>query len=254
MSDLGLCDNVVTHNGVQFNDAIIDIINNCVIKHENNILACFSGISDDELLGIIKRKNPFIYATYDQSTEQIVREIIASYISESKQTHFGYLLQELAVIICRNNPKWKSTISLVGKKLDIRLTETDNLGRELITLLESKSGPNWGNSHSTSALNTSFNDSVGKEQDAHFVTCVIGHAYSGERVNKTIRDKHGVVKLYGFDYWEFIGGDKFFDSFLGCIKGKMNHEPIDKAQEILVQRAMELIFRKDNEVNYKVWI
>ena len=112
----------------------------------DRILEGFTDKLKDKLhvqaIEILGRKNPFLFRVRSgDDAKELSKMVIDAYLSSSEETMFGNILEEIAISVCAN-AKGGSKSSAEGIDLEY------DKGAER-TLIQVKSGPNWGNSRQT---------------------------------------------------------------------------------------------------------
>lgn len=98
---------------------------------------------------IIGRKNPFLFrARTEGGTKDYAESLIYAFLSSSEETMFGNALEDIAIAVCSAAKGGrKSGIANIDIEYDVGNTRT---------IIQVKSGPNWGNSSQRAKLKTSF--------------------------------------------------------------------------------------------------
>ncbi len=98
---------------------------------------------------IIKRKNPFLFRIrIVNDVDELADMILNAYLSSSEETMFGNILEEIAVSICKH--------AKGGRKSGIHNIDLEYDQNEIRTIIQIKSGMNWGNSSQQKTLRSSF--------------------------------------------------------------------------------------------------
>lgn len=117
-----------------------------------------------------------------------------AYLSSSEETMFGNVLEEVAIAICANAKGGrKSGISNIDLEYDEGRTRT---------IIQIKSGVNWGNSSQHRALRTAFANAtrVLRQGTRLEVRCVEGICYGRSEV----KDRGTHIRLVGHCFWRDI--------------------------------------------------
>lgn len=145
---------------------------------------------------IITRKNPFLFrirATSDAHT--LAKMVIDAYLSSSEETMFGGVLENIAVVICKHaKGGWKSAVG----KMDLEYNTTHTR-----TIIQIKSGTNWGNSSQHQAQKEAFSKAsrILRQGNPDLnVRCVEGCCYGKSKV----KDKGAHLQIVGHAFWEEI--------------------------------------------------
>ena len=105
---------------------------------------------------IIRRKNPFLFRIRAASNVHTLADmVINAYLSSSEETMFGYVLEDVAIAICKNAKNGrKSGI----RNIDQGRSEYDwgNSPGDTRTIIQIKSGGNWSNASSKRAQADAF--------------------------------------------------------------------------------------------------
>lgn len=148
---------------------------------------------------VIVRKNPFLFRIRagDANAHSLARTIIDAYMSSSEETIFGNMLESVAEILCKHGRGGKkSAASGLDLEYDVNSVRT---------IMQVKSGTNWGNSSQKKELVRAFNraTTILRQGDADLhVRCIEGCAY-GQSGTKDFGTHHRVV---GTDFWEEVSG------------------------------------------------
>ena len=150
-------------------------------------------------LAVISRKNPFLFRMRDaQNADELAWKLLDAFMSSSEETIFGGVLEELAIIICKHaRGGQKSGIE------NIDVEYTDEIGRR--TLIQVKSGTNWGNSSQHKSLRDAFNKATTILRQGNrnlHVRCIEGCCYG----RSGIKDKGTHERLAGYAFWKEISG------------------------------------------------
>ena len=148
---------------------------------------------------IVSRKNPFLFRIRSaQNPSDLARKLIDAFMSSSEETMFGNVLEELAIIVCEYaKGGQKSGIE------NIDLEYIDETGAR--TIVQIKSGENWGNSGQHKSLRNAFGRAtrtIKQSNRSQNVRCIEGCCYGRSRVD--IKDTH--ERIVGDAFWKEISG------------------------------------------------
>ncbi len=144
---------------------------------------------------IIAKKNPFLFrARVSTDANLLARMIVDAFLSSSEETMFGNVLEGIVIDICSHAKGGRKSST---ESIDLEYDE----GQQR-TIVQIKSGPNWGNSRQKKALANSFNTArqvvrQGRNVD---VRCVEGICYGPSET----RDLGTHWRLIGNDFWHDI--------------------------------------------------
>lgn len=160
----------------------------------------FHSLDKLALLGVLKRKNPYLYKAKNVLTsEAIVRGIVDAHISSNEETIFGDWLEGLVIYInSQVYGGWKSGIPGID-------LEFNNSGRRYIVTI--KSGPNWANRSQIDKMKVDFTSAKRTLRTTNSgidVIAVNGCCYGID--NKP--DKGEYYKYCGQVFWKFISGSE----------------------------------------------
>ena len=145
---------------------------------------------------IIRRKNPFLFRVRAASNVQTLADmIINSYLSSSEETMFGHVLEDVVIAICENAKN--------GRKSGIPNIDLEYDYGDTRTIMQIKSGVNWGNSSQHKAQARAFKSATailrqGSKQLN--VRCIEGICYG----KSEIKDKGSHLRVVGQCFWEEI--------------------------------------------------
>lgn len=197
-----------------------------------------------QAIEILGRKNPFLFRVRSgDDAKELSKMVIDAYLSSSEETMFGNILEEIAISVCAN-AKGGSKSSAEGIDL-----EYDN-GAER-TLIQVKSGPNWGNSSQRKKLVDNFNSARRRLGASGLsVRCIEGICY-GSRQEK----HYGThTALRGTAFWEDIsdwtGTHLAIGGRLGIHARNGLNEPKDQARDKMVDFLRQHGAAKENKINW----
>lgn len=142
-------------------------------------------------------KNPYLFrARSPESADQLAARLIEAFLSSSEETRFGDILEETAIAICRAaKGGWKSS----ADGIDLEYDENG-----IRTIMQIKSGTNWGNSSQRKKLVADFQSATRtlRQGSGIQVRCVEGICYGPSG----IKDYGSHIRLVGNDFWQDISG------------------------------------------------
>lgn len=142
-------------------------------------------------------KNPYLFrARAPTGADQLAARLIDAFLSSSEETRFGDILEQTAISICREAKGGRKS---GASGIDL---EYDEDGTR--TLMQIKSGTNWGNSSQHKKLVSDFQAAtrVLRQGGDIQVRCVEGICYGASGVKE--RGSH--VRLVGNAFWNDISG------------------------------------------------
>lgn len=142
-------------------------------------------------------KNPYLFrARAPAGAEQLAARLIDAFLSSSEETRFGDILERTAISICREAKGGRKS---GASGIDL---EYDEDGTR--TIMQIKSGTNWGNSSQHKKLVSDFQAAtrVLRQGSDIQVRCVEGICYGASGV----KDRGSHVRLVGNAFWEDISG------------------------------------------------
>ena len=140
-------------------------------------------------------KNPFLFRAraYDNASD-LAKKLIDAFISSSEETHFGDILEAIAIDICEEAKGGrKSSTSGIDLEFDSGNTRT---------LAQIKSSIKWGNSSAHKKLVVDFQNATRtvRQRDKLQVVCVEGICYGPSQ----IVDKGTHLRIIGNEFWKEI--------------------------------------------------
>ena len=144
---------------------------------------------------IIRRKNPFLFRIRVSSVAALSSMVIEAYLSSSEETMFGSALQGVAQSV--------SLYAKNGRKSGIHGIDLEYDRGDKRTIMQIKSGQNWGNSSQHSALRNAFKNAtivLRQGGDSLNVRCVEGICYG----KSGIKDLGTHLRIVGHSFWEDI--------------------------------------------------
>ena len=149
-----------------------------------------------QALNIIGRKNPFLFRVRSgDDLDELTRMVVDAYLSSSEETMFGIILEDIAISVCS---KAKGGGKSSAEGIDL---EYDENGER--TLIQVKSGPNWGNSSQRTKLVDNFNSARKRLGPSKMsVRCVEGICYGC----RPMKDYGTHIALVGEAFWKDISG------------------------------------------------
>ena len=129
---------------------------------------------------VIAGKNPFLFrARVTTDAHLYARMVVNAFLSSSEETMFGNVLERIAIVVCSNAKGGKKSIA---PKIDL---EFDEHGTR--TIVQVKSGPNWGNSSQREKLLEAFKTAtriLKQDNPGIHITCVEGICYGPSTTNQ----------------------------------------------------------------------
>ena len=145
---------------------------------------------------IVRRKNPYLYAARGiNRVDELAEALVAAYISSSEETMFGNVLEGMAIAVC--------THALGGRKSGIENIDLEYDQGATRTLVQIKSGPNWGNASQKRALQERFASATRtllQGSTSLEVRCVEGICYGASSTRHT--GTHW--RIVGRNFWKDI--------------------------------------------------
>ena len=142
-------------------------------------------------------KNPYLFrARAPQTANQLAARLIDAFLSSSEETRFGDILESTAIAICREaKGGWKSSADGIDLEYDEGGTRT---------IMQIKSGTNWGNSSQRKKLVSDFQSAVRtlRQGQGVQVRCVEGICYGPSG----LKDYGSHIRLVGNTFWQDISG------------------------------------------------
>ena len=141
---------------------------------------------------VIAGKNPFLFRARVKSDANLLATMmIDAFLSSSEETMFGNVLEEIAIAVCFHAKGGRKSSTA---NIDL---EYDNGGER--TIVQVKSGPNWGNSRQRSKLVDDFRSatSVLRQGSNLQVRSVEGVCYGPSNA----KDLGSHIRLIGNDFW-----------------------------------------------------
>ena len=179
-------------------------------------------------------KNPFLYrARNPENAYELANHLLSAFLSSSEETMFGDILEEISIVIC--------AASRLGRKSGIQGIDVeydDELGR---TLIQVKSGRNWGNSSQQKKLKENFASAtkVLRQGSRIQVRCVEGICYGPSET----KDKGSHIRIVGNDYWADVCGwrdaGRYILHIVGSHAGNGMHDLKARACEDIVSYFRE---------------
>lgn len=180
---------------------------------------------------ILMRKNPFLYRVRVKSdADELVKMIIDAYLSSSEETLFGTVLEQVAISVCRHAKGGRKSST---EEIDLEYGDDDKR-----TLIQIKSGVNWGNSSQHKAQRDAFSRARRILRQGHanlHVRCIEGCCYG----KSEIRDRGTHEKIVGNEFWKEISG---WDGTAGAVLGLIGRHAANgltdartKAQEQMIE-------------------
>lgn len=194
---------------------------------------------DNEKPGtIIRRKNPFLFRVrFVDNVHEYAEMMLDAYLSSSEETMFGNVLEEIAIAICSQAKGGrKSGISNIDLEYDEGNTRT---------IIQIKSGTNWGNSSQHRALRQTFINATKVLRQGGTklsVRCVEGCCY-GKSETKEVGTHQRIV---GRHFWKDISG---WDGTTESVMQLLGRHASNGLYEIRAKaRERMLLFMRDSGV------
>ena len=147
----------------------------------------------------LARKNPFLYRLRAMDhPEQLATAVLEAFLSSSEETMFGGMIEDCAIAVCRHA---KGGQKSSAENIDLEYRSDHD--QRSVTIVQIKSGPNWGNSSQRRKMVQDFQIAVRRLRQGmsiRDVRCIEGTCY-GESAE---RDKGSHVLLVGPRFWEEI--------------------------------------------------
>ncbi len=206
-------------------------------------------VRNKKLDDILKRKNPYLFRTKNQTVIQLVYGIMDAFLSSQEETLFGEFLEGVAVFVASRMFDARKPAPSELRGIDLILHKDSRR-----YIVEIKSGPNWGNSSQVQRMLSHFKEATeilrhkyanqdiiavngcmyGKDRKPHKT----GTLKTAGRPDETIK----YWKLCGQGFWYFISDDK--DLYTEIIK------PLGYRSK---QRNGEFLEAYDNFINNLVY-
>ena len=142
---------------------------------------------------LLSKHNPYEISIFCNTPEDIVGFVTSSHKQKSKQTIMGYLLESIAVKICK--------ITLNGYKSKQACTDLEWISEGKKHYRGWKSSPNWCNADQKSRV---VHKKSEMEKDNDFGSFKVMTSYGKTTKNQT---NNRFIQLSGQDAWEEISGD-----------------------------------------------
>lgn len=146
---------------------------------------------------VIAGKNPFLFrARVESDANLLATMMIDAFISSSEETMFGNVLEAIAVAVCSHAKGGRKSSAA---NIDLEYDEDG-----VRTIVQVKSGPNWGNSRQRSKLVDDFRSAtrVLRQGGNLQVRAVEGVCYGPS----STKDLGSHVRLIGNNFWYDISG------------------------------------------------
>ncbi len=145
---------------------------------EAEIDGLLRGFTDDlrkklraDPLKVLRRKNPFLFRVRcGRDAHELTRMVIDAYLSSSEETMFGNIIEEVAIAVCGHAKGGRKS---AAEGIDLEYDENDTR-----TIIQVKSGPNWGNSSQRKKLADNFISAAKRLRQTNVTArCVEGISY-----------------------------------------------------------------------------
>ncbi len=192
----------------------------------------------DKPMSLLGRKNPFLFRVRGRETvDGFVWSMVDALLSSSEETKFGGIFEKCAEIVCRYGKNGQKS-GIEG--IDLEYSE----GSDKRTLVQVKSGRNWGNSSQIKQLKRNFEKASrvlkqgGSVKD---VRCIEGISY-GKRERRQLGSHERIV---GADFWQEISGWEDLYFALMATVGKHGGNGLQDAKSATVEKVAEFMREKD---------
>ncbi len=212
------------------------------------------GLQSIRLRDVLKRKNPYLFkAKNPETTGELARSIVDAFLSSQEETLFGDLMESFAIYVAAT--LWGGHKS---KRVGLDL-EFEREG--VITIVEIKSGVNWGNSSQIKRMKENFKVArvaLRKETNAEIIAvngCIYGKDARPLKTDGDDADKT-YFKYAGQDFWHFLSGD---DNLFREIIKPIDEEAREKDAAFKLAYAakineltadLSLNFLRDGQINW----
>ena len=187
---------------------------------------------------IIRRKNPFLFRIRAASNVQTLADmVINAYLSSSEETMFGYVLEDVAIAICKNAKN--------GRKSGIRNIDLEYDCGDTRTIVQVKSGGNWSNASSRRTQAGEFKKATAVLRQGGRglnVRCIEGICYG----KSEIKDEGSHLRVVGRCFWEEISDWNGTADAVMELLGKHAGNGLNRAQEKAHDRMV--CFLRDSEI------
>lgn len=166
----------------------------------NQAAADFATGLTQKLAGLKPRaivaKNPYLSrARAPANADELAARLIDAFLSSSEETMFGDCLERVAIEVSKA-AKGGGKSAATG--IDLEYTNLQGTNR---TLVQIKSGPNWGNSSQHKKLVSDFQTATKVlRQGSLTVRCIEGICYGPSDT----RDRGSHIRVVGNDFWQEI--------------------------------------------------
>ena len=171
----------------------------------------------------LARKNPFLYRLRAMDHPgQLATAVLEAFLSSSEETMFGGMIEDCAITVCRHA---KGGQKSGAENIDLEYS-SDNRS---VTIVQIKSGPNWGNSSQRRKMVLDFQSAVRRLRQGmsiRDVRCIEGVCY-GESAEK---DKGSHVMLVGPRFWKEITDWSGASDALMSVMGRHAQNGLTKAR------------------------
>ncbi len=198
---------------------------------------------------LIRRKNPYLFCLRaTNKTDGFAASVLDAFLSSSEETMFGTLAEQCAVVICQSA---KNGMKSTAEGIDIEYVEN-----ETRTIIQVKSGKNWGNSSQRkNCLTTSIKPLVILQQGNNVhVRCIEGVCY-GPASN---RSRGSYYTYIGSDFWEEVSG--WEDTHIALLSIFVAHaqnglmESKTLAKGAVTQFLIESGISQQGEIDWVNWV
>lgn len=196
---------------------------------------------------IIRRKNPFLFRVRVVSDVQaLTGMVIDAYLSSSEETMFGNVLEDIAIVICKYAKN--------GRKSGIANIDLEYDESNTRTIMQIKSGVNWGNSSQHRAQRAAFSaaNRVLRQGNAQLhVRCVEGICYGRSQ----IVDRGTHFRIVGRCFWEDISDWEGTANAVMDLIGKHASNGLSGVREHARERMIDFLKNSDavNDDDTIIW-
>jgi Type II restriction endonuclease EcoO109I len=209
--------------------------------------ARLEGLKKLKLIGLLKRKNPYLFRAKNLAPTTLVSSLLDAFLSSSEEKHFGDFLEALAIFVLQQTSD--------GVKSGVTGADLEFARDGVRYVVSIKSGPNWGNSSQYKALKANFKTAVRVLKQAKNigeVQPVLGICYGA-----TAPVNNGeYLKLTGQAFWHFLSGsEQLYIDLIEPVgfEAKRHNEEYDQERTKLYTRFTReflIDYCKDDEINW----
>ena len=221
-------------------------------------------VKNKKLDDVLKRKNPYLFRTKNQTVIQLVYGIMDAFLSSQEETLFGEFLEGVASFVASSVYGARKPSPDEVRGIDLVMQKDSKT-----YIIEIKSGPNWGNSSQVQRMLAHFQEAAAILQP-HYpdqeIVAVNGCMYGKDRSPR----KRGKLKaagradeivpywkLCGQDFWYFISGSKdlYTDIIqpLGYRSKERNGEFLEAYDNFINNLVFEFLSKYRNDDGSVAW-